>query len=238
MIKSSLINKLVVTEKKSIEEVLSTKGNVFSYLNPVSYINALDNKALFDDIDGLFADGSILVNAIKALYGVQITRRSFDMTSMAPQLFNYANENKKSVCIVSTHQDKLEKAVTLLTKKYPNIDWKGCRNGYFTNEEEMDEAAKIVAQNDTDFLIVGMGAVLQEKFLIKCKKAGYQGIGFTCGGFIHQISETLNPIYYPEWVNKYNLRFFYRMYKEPYTRARYFKAAFVFPYRFLKERLS
>ena len=44
--------------------------------------------------------------------------------------------------------------------------------------------------------------------------------------------------YYPEWIDKHGLRFIYRMYKEPHTRYRYFKTAFVFPIIFLKERLS
>ena len=58
---------------------------------------------------------------------------------------------------------------------------------------------------------------MQEQFLIKVKRIGYQGIGFTCGGFIHQTSK--NEIdYYPAWIDKINLRFIYRMYKEKHTR--------------------
>lgn len=32
------------------------------------------------------------MKAIKLVYGKQVTRRSFDMTSMAPELFSYAEE--------------------------------------------------------------------------------------------------------------------------------------------------
>ena len=35
-----------------------------------------------------------------------------------------------------------------------------------------------------------MGTVVQEDFLFKAKQAGYNGIGFTCGGFIHQTSKS------------------------------------------------
>mgnify|MGYP000060826451 CR=1 FL=1 len=56
---------------------------------------------------------------------------------------------------------------------------------------------------------------------------GYQGIGFTCGGFVHQTA--MNRMhYYPNWVDKMNLRFVYRMYKEKHTRTRYLQAAFLF----------
>ena len=37
------------------------------------------------------------MKAIKLVYGKQVTRRSFDMTSMAPELFSYAEEHGKDV---------------------------------------------------------------------------------------------------------------------------------------------
>ena len=78
--------------------------------------------------------------------------------------------------------------------------------------------------------------MMQEKFLLKVKKMGYQGIGFTCGGFVHQTA--MNRMhYYPDWVDKMNLRFVYRMYKEKHTRTRYLQAAFLFPVRFIGERI-
>jgi N-acetylglucosaminyldiphosphoundecaprenol N-acetyl-beta-D-mannosaminyltransferase len=88
-----------------------------------------------------------------------------------------------------------------------------------------------------DIVIVGMGAIAQERFLLGLKQAGFSGKGFTCGGFIHQTAS--NKIdYYPRWVDKLNLRFLYRMLKESYTRQRYAKAAFLFPVRFLAEKFE
>lgn len=34
-----------------------------------------------------------------------------------------------------------------------------------------------------------MGILAQENFLLKVKQAGFEGIGFTCGGFIHQTAK-------------------------------------------------
>ena len=51
---------------------------------------------------------------------------------------------------------------------------------------------------------------MQENFLLKVKNAGYQGVGFTCGGFIHQTSK--NEIdYYPAWVDVYKRQVYGRM---------------------------
>ena len=235
IIKSPLIRKILLTEKYSIEELFSMRGKVYTYVNPVSYLTALRNKGMFNTCDGMFVDGSIFVAAMRMFYGEKVTRRSFDMTSMAPLLLEYANKHLKSICVIASKQEHVEKAIDKFKAKYPLILWCECRGGYFTSLAEMEAVAKKVADEQPDFLIVGMGVKLQEYFLLMCKKAGYQGVGFTCGGFIHQVA--MNELnYYPKWIDRMNLRFFYRMYKEKHTRKRYLQAAFLFPVRFIGER--
>lgn len=231
---SLLINKIITTNDV-IQDIFNLKGRIYTFLNPVSYLTALDNKTLFKQFDGIFADGSILVMAIKVLYGKSITRRSFDMTSLAPQLLNYAEQNRKTIYIVASKQEQVEKAVDIFKERYPNLQISGYRNGYFTSDSEMDKEAKYITEINPDFLIVGMGALMQEQFLLKVKIAGFKGIGFTCGGFIHQTSKD-EIEYYPVWADRLNLRFVYRMYKEKHTRKRYIQAAFLFPIRFTIER--
>ena len=208
---------------------------IFTFLNPVSYIDAVSHKELFGEFDGIFVDGSILVWFIRLFYGVRIKRCSFDMTSLAPKLFDYAIENNKSIAIVASKQNELERAVEILKSRFTGLNVIYSRNGYFSSEEERRSVIREVVDNKPDFLICGMGVVKQEQFLVEAKRAGFQGVGFTCGGFIHQTSK--NEVdYYPHWIDKYNLRFLYRFIKEKHTRKRYFKATFVFPFLFLKER--
>lgn len=234
--KSLLVNKILSTEKYSVNQIFELKGKVYTFLNPVSYLTALDNKELFGQMDGIFADGGLLVKAIKMLYAKVVTRRSFDMTSMAPELFAYVAKHGKAIYIVASKREQVEKAVEIFHERYPNVKFAGYRNGYFANEDEMEQEAKHITELNPDFLIVGMGALMQEKFLLKVKNAGYLGIGFTCGGFIHQTSR--NEIdYYPAWVDKTNLRFVYRMWKEPHTRKRYVMAGLLFPVRFIAEKI-
>lgn len=234
--KSLLVNKILSTEKYSVNQIFELKGKVYTFLNPVSYLTALDNKELFVQMDGIFADGGLLVKAIKMLYAKVVTRRSFDMTSMAPELFAYVAKHGKAIYIVASKREQVEKAVEIFHERYPKVKFAGYRNGYFANEDEMEQEAKHITELNPDFLIVGMGALMQEKFLLKVKNAGYLGIGFTCGGFIHQTSR--NEIdYYPAWVDKTNLRFVYRMWKEPHTRKRYVMAGLLFPVRFIAEKI-
>lgn len=240
--KSQLVERIVNAEMRMahdslfMEHDVSTgKGRIYSFLNPVSYLDALKHKELFCQMDGLFADGSQLVAAIKICYGVKVTRYSFDMTSLAQKLLNYAARYGKSIYIVASKQEQVEKAVEIIREKYKSINIIGYRNGYFANEEEKNKEAKHIVELNPDFVIVGMGAIMQESFLLKIKKAGYLGIGFTCGGFIHQTARG-EADYYPGWINRMNLRFLYRMWKEPHTRKRYFIAGLFFPARFVWER--
>lgn len=213
-----------------------TKNKIYTFLNPVSYLDASKQKNLFENFDGIFADGSLLVKVIQILYGKKIERRSFDMTSLAPELFSFAEKENKTIYIVASKQEEVEKACAIFKKKYPNLNIIGYRNGYFNNDAEKEYAIQEIIQKEPDFLIVGMGIIIQEQFLLKAKQMGFKGIGFTCGGFIHQTSK--NEInYYPKWVDKYNIRFLYRMYKEKHTRKRYIKAGLIFPWIFLKDRL-
>ena len=233
---SPIVKKILSTEELTLREVLIENRKVYTFLNPVSYLSALDNKELFAHFDGIFADGSILVAAIKLVYGKTVTRRSFDMTSLAPELLSYAETHNKSVYIVASRQEQVEKAVGIFNERYPKLMVAGYRNGYFASEKEQDEEAQHIVGVNPDFLIVGMGALMQERFLLKVKDSGYRGIGFTCGGFIHQTAKD-EIDYYPAWADKLNLRFVYRMYKEKHTRKRYLQAAFLFPARFICERL-
>lgn len=234
--KSSLVKSIVETENISIKDVFTKKNKIYTFLNPVSYLTALDNKELFAQFDGIFADGSILVAAIHLVYGKTVTRRSFDMTSLAPKLLAYAETNGKSVYIVASRQEQVEKAVGIFKERYPKLNIVGYRNGYFASEEEQQSEALHITDVNPDFLIVGMGILMQERFLLKVKESGYKGIGFTCGGFIHQTAKD-EIDYYPAWADKLNLRFVYRMFKEKHTRKRYMQAAFSFPVRFISERI-
>lgn len=234
--KSILIRKIISTKSIDNSVLFNDGGKVYTFLNPVSYLSALDNKELFSKFDGIFADGSLLVSAIKLVYGTSVTRRSFDMTSIAPELLGYVENSGKTVYIVASKQEQVERAVEIFRERYPKLNIAGFRNGYFSSESEMDIEARKIAELNPDFVIVGMGILMQERFLLKVKDAGFKGIGFTCGGFIHQTAK--NEIdYYPDWVDRTNLRFVYRMYKEPHTRKRYLQAAFLFPARFIWERL-
>jgi len=219
-------------------EELCIRGNkIYTFLNPVSYLDAIKNEKLFERFDGILVDGSILTVAIRLLYGKRIKRCSFDMTSVASSLFHHAQTEYKSIYLIGARQEQIERSVRILQKKYPEIRITGYRNGYLTSMDEIKKTCKEIIRLKPDYVIAGMGTPLQEMFLLQLKDCGYKGIGFTCGGFISQLSMK-GVAYYPKWTNKYNLRFLYRFYKEKHTRKRYLKTAFLFPLYFIWNKLK
>ena len=233
--KSRFIDLINKTNKESIVKILSTEKRIYTFLNPVSYLDAKNHKELFADFDGIFADGSLLVAAIWLLYGKKVKRKSFDMTSIAPLLFKFACENSKSVYLIGSRPDEIEKAKQNLLSNYPKLNVIGYRNGYFSSAKESEIEIEKILNLNPNFVIVGMGIIKQETFLLNLKSKGYSGIGFTCGGFLHQTSKNI-IMYYPRWVDQLNIRFLYRIIKEKHTRIRYFKAAFIFPFAFILDR--
>ncbi len=227
------------TKERSSSSFFVEKDCIYTFLNPVSYLDARKNEQLFGKFDGIFVDGSILIKAIKTLYEKKIKRRSFDMTSVAPTLFNYSIENNKSIYVVGSMEDEIQVTIGILKNNYPKLEIIGYRSGYFDGQKDKEEEYDKIISANPDFLIVGMGILHQERFLVEIKDRGYKGIGFTCGGFISQTAKGDNKIdYYPQWVDKYNVRFIYRMYKEKHTRKRYLKAAFIFPVLFVKDWIA
>lgn len=234
--KNSLVDKLNESAELSLNDVFDLKEKIYTFLNPVSYLIARKNKKLFLNFDGVFVDGSILIIFIKMFYRFEIKRNSFDMTSFAPRLFEFAILSKKTICLIGSVESEVNQTIHNLQNHYNELNIIGYRNGYFSSDEEIIHEIDHIIKIDPDFVIVGMGIIKQEDFLVKLQNKGYKGIGFTCGGFIHQTSLKLID-FYPKWIDSLNIRFIYRIIKEKHTRKRYFKAALIFPIVFIYDKL-
>ncbi|MDE6080855.1 MAG: WecB/TagA/CpsF family glycosyltransferase, partial [Muribaculaceae bacterium] len=186
---------------------------------------------LYDKFDEIFVDGISMCWLIRLLWGVKITRLSFDMSGMAIDLFDRLNNNhSESIFFIGSKQESIEQAVTQFKSAYPKMNVIGFRNGYFKDGKERADSIRHIISADPTFVVVGMGSPLQERYAIDLKEAGYNGTVFTCGGFFHQSTNNIN--YYPEWINKYNLRAFYRLFREKGLWGRLYNVLVQFPILF------
>lgn len=189
-----------------------------SFINPYSMLVLKDYPDLADGIDYWYADGISLVNSINKKLDKNIERYSFDDTSLAPVVFGFAKRNNLKVALIGTKEEYIhDAAANIITKYKVNISY--YRNGYFNTESERNSCFEQLKNSKIDIVVCGMGTPYQEKFLIDLKNFGWDGYGFTCGGYLHQMAKKED--YYPEFFDKHNIRWVYRIIDEPKLFRRY-----------------
>lgn len=198
------------------------KAGVNIFINPYSFYVLHKREFNWDDVDNIFVDGGLLVLLLRYFKAVDVKRVSFDYSSYAKVFFEEREKIGGSVSFIGSDTHSINKFVKNINNKYPSLLIRSYRNGYFDNIEEKYKCVRNIVDNiKPDFVIVGMGTPAQEEFSLLLKESGYQGTIFTCGGFIHQSVDSL--IYYPSLINKLNLRFLWRIYKEKGLLNRYIK---------------
>lgn len=185
-----------------------------SFINPFS-LGVVAQTLNDDECKAIkfYADGIAVVAYIGLFKKRKIERTSFDDTSIAPEVFTRAVERKLTVALVGGTEDNIQKARKLLEIKYPGIIISHARSGYFDSQHE--QLHFLESALSCDILIVGMGAGKQERMLLDMRAKGWLGTGFTCGGYLDQFVHSKGNDYYPALVDKLNLRWLYRMLKEP-----------------------
>ena len=222
-----------------IQLIVNKRNNkkITTFLNPFSYVLSRDNKAQLEDFD-IKIDGGILV-LILNLFGFNCKRQSFDMTSLAPVVFNDAINNNQSIYFIGTKPKVIDLAIKNIQVQFPKLKICGYSDGYIDQDQRL-VVFDAINFLKADYVICGMGTPLQEQFLIDLQKSGWAGKGYTCGGFLHQTANGIQ--YYPSWVNTLGLRAFYRMYDEPKLVWRYFidypKAIIIILYDLINDKIS
>ncbi|MBD5171713.1 MAG: WecB/TagA/CpsF family glycosyltransferase [Bacteroidales bacterium] len=219
--------KLKTSSKGYPESTFGGKHRAYTCVNAFSYHIVRRNLETYNKLDGIFVDGIFMCKMLNWFWRLPIPRLSFDMTGIAPDLFSTLEKDGRSIYFIGAKPDEIRLSVENISSSYPAMKIAGYRDGYFKDSADRSRVIKELITQNPDFLIVGMGSPLQEKFAIDVREAGYQGTVFTCGGFLHQSSASIQ--YYPDWINKYNLRAFYRLYREKGMFRRLFNVLIQFP---------
>lgn len=233
--------------KISFFEVLLSKitateggdGRLYTFVNPYSYLQLRKNCDIVGRFSKIYCDGILLVIFLRII-GFRVERKSFDSTSMAVTVIKEFAKNKKNIYLVGGVGGVADAAAQHFSDIDRDIKVCGTRSGYFLNNHEYEEFVSSIVSINPDLVIVGMGAPKQEKMLIDLADAGWHGIGYTCGGYFHQTAAS-GVKYYPDWIDRANLRWAYRIFDEPKLVRRYTleygKFVFVFAYDFFSHKI-
>jgi N-acetylglucosaminyldiphosphoundecaprenol N-acetyl-beta-D-mannosaminyltransferase len=157
----------------------------------------------------VFADGIGVVKALHWLTGEKIARLSFDATSLYRPFMQELCRHRKSLFIIGGMPGVAAKAAERIRRDFPALTVKGILSGF----EDRDDAIAQILESDADAVLCGMGVPHQERFICQLKDLGFRGIAITCGGFLDQLIRA--ETYYPELVDRLELRWLYRLSKEP-----------------------
>jgi N-acetylglucosaminyldiphosphoundecaprenol N-acetyl-beta-D-mannosaminyltransferase len=188
------------------------ESRLISFINPAAWALAKKDPnylEMLKQMNLVLPDGEGVALGCRLLNNVACPRISFDMSSLADPFFKTLQRTGASLMIIGGLPTVDEHFHEKLVLTYPTIKIFGTTHGF----GEFAPKIAMVMNTQPDAVLVGMGAPRQEAFLLALREAGYKGLAITCGGFFDQYLE--DEDYYPAWVDKANLRFAFRLYKEP-----------------------
>jgi N-acetylglucosaminyldiphosphoundecaprenol N-acetyl-beta-D-mannosaminyltransferase len=193
--------------KQKIDDCVIT-----TFINPHSFY--LKNKnseylPLLNQFDMILPDGSGVQKAAEWFLKIPCERISFDSTSMALPVFEWCQKESKKMALIGGKPGIAEKAAKMLLNSFPSLPIAQILNGHIP----APALVEAILKENPAVVLCGMGAPQQENFLILLKKSGWKGVGFTCGGYFDQLVNGIQ--YYPKFIDQNNLRWLYRLLKEP-----------------------
>jgi len=212
----------------------------YSFLNFASLGNLLRGEYEIGRVR-FFCDGMLSAVLFSLLKLKSISRFSFDFTSLAGPVLLDAESHNKPVFFVGGSSSEISVFREKISSQYTDLVISGAEDG-FKPESEWNDLYDRIIDSKASVVVAGLGAGKQERFINGLREKGYQGVSFTCGGFITQTAMVKELDYYPRIINTLNLRFAYRMCREPHTIKRYLndypKNLFLFMASYLSKSIT
>lgn len=166
--------------------------------------------SILRDADMVVADGAGVVLASRIMgtplpekvSGIDLVKNSFALNA----------SRKYRYFLFGSKPGIAEAAAQSLLKQYPDVEIAGCRNGYFTQEEESGIIQEINASN-ADILLVALGAPKQEKWIHENRHKLDVRVCIGVGGSLDVFAGAAKLA--PEFFRRNGLEWLYRLFREP-----------------------
>ncbi|NCP83739.1 MAG: hypothetical protein CO068_04640 [Flavobacteriaceae bacterium CG_4_9_14_0_8_um_filter_34_30] len=211
-----MIRKIV---PKLVNEInYKEKGVIVSYLNAYNYLKLRKHNSIVSQINIFTLDGILLVFLFKILFNKKIARLSPDYSSYFKELFLQCELSSTRLFFVGGNKEEISKFIKSIKRKHPKLKISGFTDGYYENENELIFK---INKLSPEIVFIGLGSPKQEIFATQLKNNNFTGNIYTCGAFISQTASR-GMEYYPTLINKFNLRWVFRLTKEKGLIKRYF----------------
>ena len=190
-----------------------------------------DLRRIVNDCALVNADGMPVVWASRLL-GKPLKERVAGI-DLFEALMRRAGEKNWRVFLLGAREEVVSAVADTYRRRYPDLTIAGWRNGYWTNEEEVQVAEQVRASG-ADLLFVAISSPKKEQFLGRwqgeMKIPFAMGVGGTFDVAIGRVRRA------PRWMQRAGLEWFYRFLQEPRRMfRRYFIDDMAFVWLFIKE---
>ena len=216
----------VLTAKETVslvERYVKTKTPLHLMGVNADKINETNKNPLMKEIVNkcgvINADGASVIMASKYLKK-PLPERVAGIDLMQ-DLIKLSEEKGYSVYFLGAKQSVVEKTVEVLTEKHPELKVAGYHDGYF-KEEKWSEISNAIRKANPDFVFVGITSPTKEYLIEYLQNQKNSCVFMGVGGSFDVISGNIPRA--PMWMQKANLEWLFRVYKEP---KRLFKRYFV-----------
>ena len=169
-----------------------------------------DFKDILQSAEFVFADGTGVVWAGRRK-GFSVPERvtGFDLTQ---QLLKLADQKNYSVFFFGAADGVAQKALDNIAEKHQNINFSGCRHGFFCDADN-DEIIDQINAAAPDILLVALGAPKQEKWVHENRKSLQAKVILCIGGSFDVMAGNISRA--PAFIQKLGLEWLYRALKQP-----------------------
>lgn len=167
-------------------------------------------KKIYSVADLLTVDSQVVYLACKLL-----RKPIKEPVSAAKLMFKFletAEAKGYRLFFLGAKEEILEKAISNLKEKHPNLNIVGYHHGYFDFCQDYDIVRKI-NEAKPDVLFVAMSSPFKERFICKNLSRMNVPVSFGVGGTIDIAAGYCK--FAPRWVSKIGLEWFYRFLQEP-----------------------
>lgn len=169
-------------------------------------------RAALDHADVIHADGQFIVEMSKRYCAEPIPERT-PTTDMIHDFAKACEASGRSFYLLGGPEETNAECARLLTQMYPRLKIVGRHHGFFKGREE--DILADIAEKKPDFLWVGLGKPLEQKFCAQYKDRLDAVWTITCGGCFNFITGDYSRA--PKWMQDAGLEWVHRMATQPRT---------------------
>ena len=160
--------------------------------------------------DVVHADGQFIVDVSRKYCAEPIVERT-PTTDMIHDFAKACEESGRTFYLLGAPEKINAECARILADMYPRLNIVGRHHGFFSGREE--EILADIAKKKPDFLWVGLGKPLEQKFCVEFKDRLDAVWTITCGGCFNFITGDYARA--PQWMQDASLEWLHRMIVNP-----------------------